>query len=253
MPIHQEVEVKCRVTDLAALRRKLKKLQARAILPGSSFATKKDRTADNFRIHEMNFLFDTPDGGLAKHGQLLRIRVESQAQDGAKRRTAAGRRADRPAEILRRMFTYKGPAFGPSSAPKEMQKSISYNETRTLVPAGRHKVREEIEVEIANEAELKHILEALGMRSWFRYEKFRTTFRLPAATRWAKDLLIELDETPIGAFVELEGSPDSIRRAAELLGYSPREYITQSYLALHLDQCRLSKLAPCDMLFPAPK
>jgi len=201
----------------------------------------------------MNFLFDTPDGGLAKHGQLLRIRVESQTNGGTKRGTARTPRTDRPAEILRRMFTYKGPSFGPNSATKEMQTPISGNAIRNLVPAGRHKVREEIEVEIANQAELKHILEALGMRSWFRYEKFRTRFRFPASTRWAKDLLIELDETPIGLFVELEGSPDSIRRAAELLGYTPRDYITQSYLALHLDQCRVRKLAPCDMLFPAAK
>lgn len=247
MPIHREVEIKCRIADLAAFRRKLKKLQARAILPASSFPNKKPKTAGDFRIHEMNFLFDTPDGGLAKHGQLLRIRVESQAGNAMK----AGREPSR--KIIRRMFTYKGPAFGANSTPKERQASTSSSETPNLVPSGRHKVREEIEVEVAEDADLKHILEALGMRAWFRYEKYRTTFRLPGSARWASDLLIELDETPIGSFVEIEGAPEAIGRAAELLGYSPRDYITQSYLALHLEQCRARKLAPCDMLFEPQK
>jgi len=45
------------------------------------------------------------------------------------------------------------------------------------------------------------------MSGWFRYEKYRTTFRLPDSNAWANGLLIELDETPIGTFVELEGPP----------------------------------------------
>lgn len=247
MPIHREVEVKCRVTDPAAFRRKLKKLQARAILPPSPFTSKKRRTGGNFRVHEMNSLFDTPEGGLAKHGQLLRIRVESQDRDSIKRGTG------RSPQILRTMFTYKGPSFDSNSTSKKMQTSASSSDGAHLVSADRHKVREEIEVEIADATELKHILEALGMRAWFRYEKFRTTFRLPSSARWAKELLIELDETPIGSFVELEGSPDSIGRAAQLLGYGPRDYITQSYLALHIEQCRARKLAPHDMLFQPQK
>jgi adenylate cyclase class IV len=249
MPIHREVEVKCRVSDLAGLRRKLKKLQARPAPPASTFTNKKTADRGDFRVHEMNFLFDTPEGGLAKHGQLLRIRVESLDNSTKKRQH------DRP-EVLRRMFTYKGPSFGANSTsttstPRE---NVSFGSAMGhLVPAGRHKVREEIEVEIADDTGLKHILEALGMRAWFRYEKFRTTYRLPSSARWAKDLSIELDETPIGIFVELEGPPDSIERAAQLLGYAPRNYITQSYLALHLERCKAMKLPPHDMLFPLQK
>lgn len=247
MPIHREVEIKCRVADVAAFARKLKKLQASPVLPASAFPSKNAR-ARNFRIHEMNFLFDTPDSGFAKHGQLLRIRVESQENSGGKRRSKES------SQVVRTIFTYKGPSYGASAQPAaQEQVALPAGSVPHLVAAGRHKVREEIEVEVADAAELRGILEALGMRAWFRYEKYRTTFRLPSSARWAKDLLIELDETPIGAFVELEGSAESIGRAAELLGYSPRNHITQSYLALHLEQCRARKIPPGDMLFPSQK
>ncbi len=91
------------------------------------------------------------------------------------------------------------------------------------------------------------------MRGWFRYEKFRTTYRFPATARWASDLLIELDETPIGAFVELEGPSEAIDRAANLLGFGPKDYITKSYLALYLDQCRAQGMTPGHMVFSPEK
>jgi len=58
------------------------------------------------------------------------------------------------------------------------------------------------------------------MSGWFRYEKYRTTFRLPDSNAWANGLLIELDETPIGNLVELEGPAAAIDRAAEELGFT---------------------------------
>jgi len=90
---------------------------------------------------------------------------------------------------------------------------------------GRHKVREELEAEVGDPKNLARIFEALGMAGWFRYEKYRTTFRLPTSKSWAKGLLIELDETPIGTFVELEGPADAIDRAASELGFSKRDYV----------------------------
>ena len=63
---------------------------------------------------------------------------------------------------------------------------------------GNHKVREEIELEIGDAKALGMIIERLGMQESFHYEKFRTTFRMPESERWAKGLLIELDETPSG-------------------------------------------------------
>ncbi len=192
MNSRKEVEVKLRVADLAALRRRLARLGA--------------RPAPRGRVHEMNILFDTPQGGLAKHGQLLRVRVEKSS-----RKAGAGN--------SRAVLTYKGPAEpAPSSAGS----------------GRRYKVREELEVGVAEPQQLGAILEALGLRGCFRYEKFRTRYRLSRLP----DLLVELDETPIGVFVELEGPPPAIDRAAKLLGYGPADYITKSYLALYLDQRR---------------
>lgn len=116
---------------------------------------------------------------------------------------------------------------------------------------GLHKVREEIEMEVTDAATLTTIFEGLGMSGWFRYEKFRTTFRLPASKDWARGLLIELDETPIGTFVELEGPAAAIDRAAAELGYSNRDYVLKNYLTLYVEECRRKGEQPVHMLFPA--
>lgn len=117
------------------------------------------------------------------------------------------------------------------------------------MPYGPYKVREEIELEVADAGTLARIFEGLGMSGWFRYEKYRTTFRLPDSKTWAKGLLIELDETPIGTFVELEGPAAAIDRAAEQLGFSKRDYILQNYLSLYMEDCRRKGEKPGHMLF----
>jgi adenylate cyclase, class 2 len=116
-------------------------------------------------------------------------------------------------------------------------------------PISRHKVREEFELEIGDPAVLAKIFQGLGMSGWFRYEKHRTTFQLPASQSWARGLLIELDETPIGTFVELEGPAEAIDRAAELLGFSKHDYILKNYLVLYVDECRKRGVQPSHMLF----
>ena len=216
----QEIEIKLRITDAKALHRTLKRLGARPVDGGSG------------RVHEWNVIFDTPEGGLAKHGQLLRIRIETVETKSKKRKTASAKRT---------LLTFKRPILAgatPSASARENH---------------RHKVREEVEVEVADASVLAKIFEGLGMRGWFRYEKYRTTFRLPAGASWAKGLLIELDETPIGTFVELEGPPTAIDRAAQELGYSRRDYILRSYLALYVEECRRRGQEPQDMLFAAKK
>jgi len=218
---NQEIEVKLRVTQPPALRRRLARLGARAG-PGA-------------RIHETNTLFDTPQGGLAKHGQLLRLRLEKPAGK------ARGSKEASPRAVL----TYKGPAEKPDTAAAAQGKAF------TATRGKRYKVREELEVVVADPQQLRLILEALGLRGWFRYEKYRTTYRLPGAQRWAAGLHVELDETPIGNFVELEGPPEAIDRAAQLLGYRPGDYISKTYLSLYLSQCRKQSVQPGDMLFPA--
>jgi adenylate cyclase class 2 len=196
-PIPKEIEVKLRFESAKAARKKLARIGAS---PVRGAVAGKDG-----RYHEQNILFDTPDGGFARHGQLLRVRVESPP--------AAGKNA-----TSRVVLTYKGPAEASGE--------------------GRYKVRQENEVVVADADAISKILESLGLRGWFRYEKFRTRFALPSSKKWAPGLHIELDETPTGVFLELEGLTDSIDRAASDLGFSPRDYITKNYLLLHLEDCR---------------
>ena len=139
------------------------------------------------------------------------------------------------------MLTFKHPIARPADARMENEAYGSY------------KVREEIEVEVAEAGNLTRIFEGLGMSGWFRYEKYRTTFRLPDSEVWAKGLLIELDETPIGTFVELEGPAAAIDRAAEELGYSKRDYVLKNYLRLYVEDCRRKGEQPSHMLFPNRK
>lgn len=224
-----EVEVKLRVADLAALRRRLVRLGA--------------RRAANGRVHEMNLLFDTPQGGLAKHGQLLRVRVEAPEGKGSTARRGADRHA---------ILTYKGPAMDERALQAAAVKKPASGQPG-YKKSSRYKVRREVEVEVADPERLRRILEELGLRGWFRYEKYRTSYRFPGKYRWAGELHVELDETPVGVFVELEGPPEAIDRAAELLGYARSDYITKNYLALYLEQCRKRGIPGGDMLFPAKK
>jgi adenylate cyclase class 2 len=220
MDMAQEIEIKVRVSDVKALRRKLTKLRARVVGNGTG------------RAHEWNIIFDTPQGGLAKHGQLLRIRTETPKAKSKKGKTP-------PAQRI--LLTFKRPPLdSPATA-------------RPVLQPNRYKVREELELEVADADVLSRILEGLGMSGWFRYEKYRTTFRLPVSASWAKGLLIELDETPIGTFVELEGPSEAIDRAARELGYLKRDYILKNYLALYVEECRRLGQEPRDMVFAAAK
>ena len=110
------------------------------------------------------------------------------------------------------------------------------------VQPSRLKVREEHETIVADGDELLNILSELGWRVWFRYEKYREEFA-------AEDVVIAIDETPIGVFVEIEGSEDHIHRTAQALGKTPGDYVTASYRTLYVDHCRTHGRNPADMLF----
>ena len=93
--------------------------------------------------------------------------------------------------------------------------------------AGRHKSRTEIETRVDDGVSLARIIEAIGFQPGFRYEKFRS--------EWSDGQgHVLVDETPIGNFGEIEGSPQWIDRAASRLGITEEEYITDSYAGLFL-------------------
>ena len=208
----RETEIKLKVEDVKTFERKLKKLGAKTVGAGDG------------RVHEFNTIFDTPDGGLAKHGQLLRIRTETA---GGKGKAGGAKRI---------VLTFKQPTV----------RGVSEE-------GARFKVREETETELTDSIALTKIFEGLGMRGLFSYEKYRTTWKLGAKEKWAKDLLIEVDETPVGTYVELEGPPETIDRAAEAFGFARKDYLVKNYLTLYAEDCRRRGLAPGNMLFEGKK
>ena len=210
-----ETEIKLRIDDSKALRAKLLKLGARQVFGGTG------------RVHEWNVLFDTPSQALKKRGELLRIRTETpERANSGKTKTDKGKRV---------LVTFKRPVRSGSNG--------------AAAGGRRHKVREELELEVSDAAILSRVFEGLGMRAWFRYEKVRTTFRLGKSQGWASGLLIELDETPIGMFVELEGPARAIDRAATGLGFKKTDYLVTNYFSLYRADCERRGEKVRDMIF----
>jgi adenylate cyclase, class 2 len=215
METKTEIEIKLRVADLSQLLRQLARLGAELIAA---------------RVHEMNTLYDTAQGDLLRQGRMLRVRVErpasrwkSSGRIPRNRRQGRGREASGFSALL----TFKGPAGAPQRGAKRAAEKIGKTKT---APA--YKIREEHEIRVSDQEEVSRIIEGLGLRPCFRYEKFRTTYRLPGI----RNLKLEVDETPIGPFLELEGPRREIDRAAARLGFGPAEYITKSYGALFMEE-----------------
>jgi adenylate cyclase, class 2 len=112
-----------------------------------------------------------------------------------------------------------------------------------------YKIRREIETHVEDGHQLSEILLQLGLRQVFCYEKFRTIY----APRGKRDVEeaphVVYDETPIGNYLELEGPQRWIDEVARQLGYSRRDYITESYAALYRKKCQSEGKTPKDMVF----
>ena len=85
-----------------------------------------------------------------------------------------------------------------------------------------HKHRIETETEVGDGVVLAQIFKSLGLVEAFRYEKWRS--------EWTDDEgHCVIDETPIGNFAELEGTPEWIDRTAARIGVDRSAYLTLSY------------------------
>jgi len=85
-----------------------------------------------------------------------------------------------------------------------------------------HKHRIEIETEVADGSALAEVFQSIGLVAAFRYEKWRS--------EWSDgEGHCVIDETPIGDYAELEGSPEWIDRAAARLAVDRSSYLTLSY------------------------
>jgi len=166
------------------------------------------------RVLEQNTLYDTPESDFRSRGRLLRLRIETPSPGPG------------PA---RAVLTAKAPTPVAGGGGSRVDKS-------------RFKERLERELVVQNPHRWPAILRSLGLKPAFRYEKYRSEFRLPGVH-------VYLDETPAGKFLELEGAPRAIDRAAKALGFTRLEYFRGTYWDVYAADCRRRGLVPRNMLF----
>ena len=103
--------------------------------------------------------------------------------------------------------------------------------------------RQEIEFEVSNFISAQKLIEALGFRSKFVYEKYRTTYAMDG-------LKITLDEMPYGPFVEIEGKEAApIQTAANKLGLDWQERLPETYISIFRRLKELFSLTFTDLTF----
>jgi adenylate cyclase class 2 len=168
------------------------------------------------RVRELNTLYDTPTSDLRRRDMLLRLRIETPTPHNAS--------ATRSERVI---LTSKSPPQIPRANKRPTRYKIRA-EREQLVPQ--------------SSRQWTAALIALGFRPTFRYEKFRTTFRRPC-------LHLDLDETPAGTFLEVEGKPQAIDSTARALGFSKKAYLRATYWDLYAADCRRRGITPKNMLF----
>ena len=107
------------------------------------------------------------------------------------------------------------------------------------------KVRQELETELGDALVGQRLLKSLGFEPSFRYQKFRTVYEHKHPSKGK--LTVTFDETPIGDFLEIEGSARDIRALSAKLGYKPADFIQDSYWQLF--QKRRPKSSRASMIF----
>lgn len=103
------------------------------------------------------------------------------------------------------------------------------------------KIRREREVGIDDTEGVMAILRSLGFEVSRRYEKYRETWRLGG-------VLVCLDHTPIGDFVEFEGA--KAEQVAKRFRFDSAEAETANYMELYGAYRAENPEAPEDMIFP---
>ncbi|MDA2933740.1 class IV adenylate cyclase [Acidobacteria bacterium AH-259-D05] len=96
-----------------------------------------------------------------------------------------------------------------------------------------YKKREELESSVSDAEKMKAILQALGMEACFKYSKFREIYRISLNQQRVE---VCLDETPVGIFVEIEGSPPAIEDLAAHFGWTSDLFIRKNYVEMYLEK-----------------
>ncbi len=115
--------------------------------------------------------------------------------------------------------------------------------------AGRFKSREEVESRVEDGQAVLRVLEELGLITWFRYQKYRQEYEVSASGVPDVVVSIAVDETPIGNFVEFEGTEAGIREIAAAMGFAETDYLRDSYHALYSRSCHERGVPAENMVF----
>jgi adenylate cyclase class 2 len=108
------------------------------------------------------------------------------------------------------------------------------------------KVREELEIEVKDAALVLRLLERLDLQVCFRYQKYREEYV-------RGDVILTIDDTPVGTYVELEGDEQGITEIAQAMGRTMADYVLESYRDLFATARAQRKLTGTDMVFdPQP-
>lgn len=209
---HHETEVKLAIKDLPGL---LEKLCVLGIKPRA-------------RVLESNTLFDTDESDLHNRGRLLRLRIETPAPTSWA-----------PGGLSRSVLTAKSPA-APSfrkGAAARYKHNMEREVVLQLLKSGRRSAKRTLV-----DRGWPFALGCLGLRSKFRYEKYRTAFQ-------ANGLQLDMDETPVGTFLELEGTPEAIDRVARDLDFTSNDYMRATYYDIYASEQRKKGRPVRNMLF----
>ena len=104
------------------------------------------------------------------------------------------------------------------------------------------KSREEVQTGVESFELAIQLLDSLGFKAVFRYQKFREVWRI-------KDVEVVLDRTPIGEYFEIEGPMDLIRTISGDLGMNMDQAIRQTYADLYRQARRTRSDLPENMVF----
>lgn len=146
------------------------------------------------RTLEVNVLFDFADNRMSERGEVLRLRKYGDTW----------------------ILTHK-------AAERRTERKV-HGGADNRNPL-KHKVRIETETVVEDGEAVSTMFASFGLAPVFRYEKYRSEWM------GGKGHVL-IDETPIGDFAELEGSPDWIDATAKALAIDESEYVTSNYISL---------------------
>lgn len=122
---------------------------------------------------------------------------------------------------------------------KDKKSRLTYKENLVF---GRFRTDREYEVELSNFEIAKKILEFLGFRKIWTYEKVRTLYTLG-------DVKIFLDRLPIGLFLEMEGKEKNIRKIIRMLGFEMERGTGKTYHMIYQEYCKNKGVKLGDLVF----